>query len=164
LVRHPWQRRKTLSYWTESGIEKETILHPLLQRCREAGYPILTDTGWKAWDLAIDEHPWACMPIVVVLENHGGVKRLARIRIAWNFTPLSKGLLWTCAGLLGLGFLETQPWLVGTAGALLLVSTVWVAYRSTSVMQRACHMVNDVAAKFALMPLTGRNGQDGWER
>jgi hypothetical protein len=164
LVRHPWPRRKTLRYWTESGIDKESILQPLLQCCRETGYPTLTDTGWKAWDLAIDEHPWACMPIVVVLENHGGIKRLARIRIAWHLTPLSQGLLWTCAGLLGLGFLYTQPWLVGTAGVVLLVSLAWVTYRSMSVMQRVCHMVNDVAAKFAFIPLTGRHGHDGWER
>jgi GT2 family glycosyltransferase len=159
LVRHPWRRHRTLAYWTESGIEKEALLQPLFQRCCEAGYPTLTDTGWKAWDLAIDEHPWACMPIGVVLENHGGVKRLVRVRIAWTFTPLSKGLLWTGAGLLGLGLLEAQPWLVGMTAVGLLAGVARVAYQSAAVMHQACQMVNDVAAKFALLPLVGRNGR-----
>jgi glycosyltransferase involved in cell wall biosynthesis len=159
VVRHLWKRHRTRSYWTDNGIEKDALLQPLWQRFRDAGYPTLSDTGWKAWDLAIDEHPWACMPMMVVVENHGGGKRLVRIKIAWNFTPLSKGLLWACAMLLGVGFIETQWWLVGTAGMVLLGGVARVAYRSASLMHQACQLVNEVAAKFALTPLTGRHGQ-----
>jgi GT2 family glycosyltransferase len=162
-LRHPWQRHRTLAYWTESGLDKEALLQPLLHRCRAAGYPTLADTGWKAWDLAIDEHPWACMPIVAVLENHGGTKRLVRLRIGWIFTPLAKGVLWTGAGLLGLGLLETQPWLVGATGLVLLAGVVRVAHRSAAVMQQVCEMVKEVAAKFPLIPLSDGNGRPGWE-
>jgi len=135
------------------------LLHPLLQHLRAAGYPALSDTGWKPWDLAIDGHPWAYIPIEVVLENHGGTKRLARIRISWHFTPLSRGVLWVGAGLLGLGVLEAQPWLVGTAGVILPVGVLQVAYQSASVIQQACRVVKDVAAQLGLIPLLARNGR-----
>ncbi len=159
VMRQPWRRHITLAYWTESGIEKSALLHPLLQHLRAAGYPALNDTGWKPWDLAIDGHPWAHIPIEVVLENHGGTKRLARIRISWHFTPLSRGVLWVGAGLLGLGVLEAQPWLVGTAGVILPVGVLQVAYQSASVIQQACRVVKDVAAQLGLIPLLARNGR-----
>ena len=94
-----------LSYWTEDGIEKDAILQSLIQQLREGGYPTLHDSGWKPWDLAIDEHLWSRIPIEVVVENHGESKRLARFRISWHLAPVAKAILWTCGVFLILGML-----------------------------------------------------------
>jgi GT2 family glycosyltransferase len=150
-----WRRRVTLSYWTEDGIEKDAILQSLIQHLREGGYPTLTDSGWKPWDLAIDEHLWSRIPIEVVVENHGESKRLARYRISWHLAPVAKAILWTCGGFLVLGMLESEPWLVAVASIAALVSFSWAMLKSVSAMQEMRKMISDVAATLNLLPING---------
>jgi GT2 family glycosyltransferase len=156
MLRDSWRGHSVVSYWTESGIEKDAILQPLLQQLRETGHPTLTDSGWKPWDLAIEAHLWSRIPVHVVVENHGGSKRLARFRISWKFTPLAKVVLCACGGLLALGLLEDQPAMMGAAVVAALASVSWVAYKSAAVMQQMREIVKDVAAKLTLVPLRGR--------
>jgi hypothetical protein len=160
LQRFPWaawRRRVILSYWTEDGLEKDAILQPLIQELREAGYPTLTDSGWKPWDLAIDEHLWSRIPIDVVVENHGGSKRLARFRISWRLAPVAKAILWTCGGFLVLGLLESGLWLVAVPSIAVLVGFAWVALKSVSAIHEMRQMISDVAAKLKLLPVNGKH-------
>ncbi|HEX9867461.1 MAG TPA: glycosyltransferase [Candidatus Tectomicrobia bacterium] len=150
-----WRRRAVLSYWTEDGIEKDGILQALIQQLREAGYPTLTDSGWKPWDLAIDEHLWSRIPIEVVVENHGEPRRLARFRVSWHLAPVAKATLWTCGGLLTLGILEQRPWLVAVAGLVTLASFSWITLKSVSAIQEMTKMIRVVAAKLKLLPING---------
>jgi GT2 family glycosyltransferase len=150
-----WKRRVVLSYWTEDGIEKDVILQALIQQLREDGYPTLTDSGWKPWDLAIDKHLWSRIPIEVVVENHGEPKRLARFRISWHLAPVAKATLWTCGGLLTLGMLEYRPWLVAVAGIVTLASFSWITLKSVSAIQEMTKMIRVVAAKLKLLPING---------
>jgi O-antigen biosynthesis protein len=148
-----WRRRVILSYWTEDGIEKDAILQALIQQLREGGYPTLTDSGWKPWDLAIDEHLWSRMPIEVVVENHGESKRLARFRISWQLAPVAKAILWTCGGFLVLGMLEFAPWLVAVASIAAVVGFLWVTLKSVSAVQEMSTVVREVAAELKLLPI-----------
>jgi hypothetical protein len=147
-----------LSYWTDTGVEKEALLQPLLQQLHEAGYPTFTDSGWKPWDLMVDGQLWSRIPLDVVVENHGGSKRLARIRISRQFAPISKGILWTCGSLLILGLLQARPWMAGAASVVALGSCLWVAYQSASVIHEIYDIGKDVAAQLKLLPINGNNG------
>jgi GT2 family glycosyltransferase len=151
-----WRRRQTLSYWTEEGIEKDAILQPLLLQLRESGYPTLTDSGWKPWDLAIDSHLWSRIPIEVVVENHGGRKRLARLRVSWKLAPISKAILWTCGGFLILGVLENQVWMVGLASLVALAFFAWVTYKSASAVMQIGELSRAVAAQLPLLPINSK--------
>jgi GT2 family glycosyltransferase len=150
-----WRRRVILSYWTEDGVEKDVILQSLIQQMREGGYPTLHDSGWKPWDLAIDEHLWSRIPIEVVVENHGGSKRLARFRVSWHLAPVAKAILWTCGVFLVLGLLESKPWLVGLAGVAALAGFLWVMLKSGSAIQEMGRMIRNVATDLKLLPLNG---------
>jgi hypothetical protein len=150
-----WKRRAILSYWTEEGIEKDVILQSLIQHLREGGYPTLTDSGWKPWDLAIDEHLWSRIPIEVVVENHGASKRLARFRISWHLAPVAKAILWTCGGFLILGMLEFKPWLAAVTGIVTLAGFSWVMLKSMSAIEEMSKMIRVVAAKLKLLHLNG---------
>jgi hypothetical protein len=150
-----WRRRAILSYWTEDGIEKDAILQSLIQRLREGGYPTLHDSGWKPWDLAIDEHLWSRIPIEVVVENHGESKRLARFRISWHLAPVAKAILWTCGVFFVLGMLEAKPWLVAMAGVATLVGFSWVMLKSMAAVQEMSQMIRNVAADLQLLPING---------
>ena len=151
-----WRRRAARAFWTEDGLEKDAILQLMIQHLREAGYPTLTDSGWKPWDLAIDGHLWSRIPIDVVVENHGGAKRLARFRISWKLTPVSKAILWTCGGFLALGVLEGQLWMVGVASLAVLTIFLWIMYKSTSVIHEIGEMIGRIAAQLRLLPVDGR--------
>jgi len=144
-----------LSYWTEDGIEKDAILQSLIQQLREGGYPTLHDSGWKPWDLAIDEHLWSRIPIEVVVENHGGSKRLARFRLSWHLAPVAKTILWTCGVFLVLGMLGSKAWLVAVAGVAALAGFSWVVLKSGSAIQEMSQMIRDVAAGLKLVPVNG---------
>jgi GT2 family glycosyltransferase len=148
-----WRQCETLSFWAENSLEKDTILHPLIQQLREAGYPTLTDSGWKPWDLAVDGHLWSRIPIDVVVENHGSGKRLARLRVSWKLTPVSKAILWTCAGFLTLGVLEGQLWMVGLASTAALTFFARVMYKSTSAILEISALARAVAAQLSLLPI-----------
>ena len=158
MLLYPWRRGTILSYWTDTGIEKDVLLQGLLHQLREAGYPTLTDSGWNRWDLTCDEDLWSCLPIDVVVENHGGQKRLARFRLSWKFAPLSKGILWACGGFLALGLLRAQPWMVGMASLAAVVAFSLVASKGAAVMREVSEIVRDVAASLKLLPLNGKNG------
>jgi len=158
MLLYPWRRGTILSYWTDTGIEKDVLLQALLHELREAGYPTLTDSGWNRWDLTCDEDLWSCLPIDVVVENHGGHKRLARFRLSWKFAPLSKGILWACGGFLALGLLHSRPWMAGIVSVAALAGLSLVAYTSGSVMREVGEIARDVAAKLKLLPLNDRNG------
>ena len=144
-----------LSYWTEDGIEKDAILQSLIQQLREGGYPTLHDSGWKPWDLAIDEHLWSRIPIEVVVENHGGSKRLARFRLSWHLAPVAKAILWTCGVFLVLGMLGSKAWLVAVAGVAALAGFSWVTLKSGSAIQEMSQMIRDVATRLKLLPING---------
>jgi glycosyltransferase involved in cell wall biosynthesis len=148
-----WQRRRVLSYWTQDGVEKEDILQALIQRLREGGYPTLHDSGWKPWDLAVDEHLWLRIPLEVVVENHGGTKRLARFRVSWHLAPVARAILWTCGVFLALGVLESVPWLTALAGVAALAGFSWVTFKSISAIQEMSQMIRRVAADLNLLPL-----------
>jgi GT2 family glycosyltransferase len=150
-----WRRRAARAFWTEDGLEKDAILQLMIQHLREAGYPTLTDSGWKPWDLAVDGHLWSRIPIDVVVENHGGAKRLARFRVSWKLTPVSKAILWTCGGFLALGVLEGQLWMVGVAGLAVLTIFLWILYKSTSVIHEIGEMTRRIAAQLHLLPVDG---------
>jgi O-antigen biosynthesis protein len=150
-----WRWRVMLSYWTEDGIEKDAILQSLIQQLREGGYPTLHDSGWKPWDLAIDEHLWSRIPIEVVVENHGGSKRLARFRLSWHLAPVAKAILWTCGVFLVLGMLGSKAWLVAVAGVAALAGFSWVTLKSGSAIQEMSQMIRDVATRLKLLPING---------
>ncbi|MGH8059882.1 MAG: hypothetical protein ACREOH_22035, partial [Candidatus Entotheonellia bacterium] len=157
MVRHPWRRRTVFSYWTDAGVEKEALLQPVLHQLREAGYPTLTDSGWNPWDLAIDAHLWARIPIEVVVENHGGSKRLTRFRLSWKLEAFSKGLLWACGVLLGFGLLYGHLWMVEIAAAAALTCLGFVAHKSTAIMREVGEMIQSLAAELKLLPLNGKH-------
>ena len=70
------------SYWNEEGQEKESLLHSVMEFLLPRKYLIAMDQGWSDWDLEICQGPWAKAQIKTATENHGGSKRVLRVRCA----------------------------------------------------------------------------------
>jgi len=85
-----WQERAFyLSYWNERGQEKESLLHAVMEFLLPRKYLIAMDQGWSQWDLEICQGPWTKAQIKTATENHGGTKRLLRVRCALRMSRIS---------------------------------------------------------------------------
>ncbi|HEV2188173.1 MAG TPA: glycosyltransferase [Stellaceae bacterium] len=98
--RPDWRRRGfVLSYWSETGTEKEAVIGALMRRLAAAKLPLALDTGWSDWDIAIEGNLAATARVTIADENHGADKRLLRVRSALRPTLLTR---WVFAGLAAL--------------------------------------------------------------
>jgi len=116
-----------LSFWTEDGLEKETILHGLWQAVAARKYFVLADQGWSDWDLEVHGGLWSRARIKVATENHGGERRVLRIKCALRGSRLaSLGAVGALVlALLGLK-LDFLPLTLTGAGAVVVVAVALV--------------------------------------
>lgn len=78
-----WRDRAfCLCYWTEAGLEKESLIQEVMDFLLQWKYFIVVDSGWSDWDLEVYRGLWSRTQIKVCSENHGGNKRVLRVRCA----------------------------------------------------------------------------------
>ncbi|MEW6442459.1 MAG: glycosyltransferase [bacterium] len=83
------ERSLSLVYWSEEGREKESLIQGLMEFLLPRKYFLLPDQGWKPWDLTVYRGIWSKAFIRVITENHGGAKRLLRVKCVFRMTRLS---------------------------------------------------------------------------
>jgi glycosyltransferase involved in cell wall biosynthesis len=106
-ARISWTERALhLAYWSEEAAEKELLLGGLIDFLLPHKYVVATDSGWSGWDLDVARGLFSRALILVCAENHGGGKRLLRVRCTMRFSRFASFLLRGCAA--------------GTAAALIL--------------------------------------------
>jgi O-antigen biosynthesis protein len=79
-IQVPWTGRGTIDYWTEEWRDRTELLGGVVRRLEELRWPKVIDAGWSEWDLEILRHSWTKVQICTVQEEHGGKKRLIRMR------------------------------------------------------------------------------------
>ncbi len=85
-----WRERAFfLCYWTEAGLEKESLLQGVIDFLLLHKYFIVIDQGWSDWDLEIYRGLWSRVQVKMCTENHGGGKRLMRVRCALRMSRLA---------------------------------------------------------------------------
>jgi hypothetical protein len=130
----PWSWRErafSAAFWTEDALEKETILHGLIEVLAARKYFVLVDQGWSEWDLEVHGGIWSRGRIKVCTENHGGERRVLRVKCTLRISRLARGVLAGAAGATALGLQLGLPALAVTGvaigvvvGAALLRETV----------------------------------------
>jgi O-antigen biosynthesis protein len=86
-----------LAYWSDEAAEKEVLLSGLIDFLLSHKYVVATDTGWSGWDLKIARGFFSRALVLVCTENHGGGRRLLRVRCTMRFSRLANVLLRCCA-------------------------------------------------------------------
>jgi hypothetical protein len=74
-----WGRRE-VAYWTEGGYERTELLALVIAYLNENGWGKTIDSGWSDWDVEFYCHPWTVVQACTAQEDHGGGKRLIRVR------------------------------------------------------------------------------------
>jgi hypothetical protein len=112
----PWSWRErafSAAFWTEDGLEKETILHGLVDVLTRRKYFVLVDQGWSEWDLEAHGGVWARARIKVCTENHGGERRVLRVKCALRTSRPARGVLGAAVLMAGIG------WQIGLSALVL---------------------------------------------
>jgi hypothetical protein len=123
----PWSWRErafSASFWTESALEKETLLHGMMDVLTARKYFVLVDQGWSEWDLEVHHGVWSRGRIKVCAENHGGDRRVLRVKCAFRTSRLGRGVLIGGLVATGLGLELAVPALAAAGVAACLVGAV----------------------------------------
>ena len=152
-ARIDWPARTfTLSYWNEFGGDKEALLAGLMDFLLPQKYFVVPDTGWSKWDLKISRGLWSRAFVTVCTENHGGPKRLLRVRCAMRMSSLARVLLRACAAITAAGLILGSP-IVAMSFLLLGVVNLGVVGWQLATFRRLMHRIIEAVAQQAqLMP------------
>jgi O-antigen biosynthesis protein len=108
-------------------------------------YFVIVDQGWSDWDLKVSRGLWARAEIKAVGENHGGDKRLIRLRVALRLSRLSALVLRIYAGVALAGLIFGLPAAAVAAAAVGAVNAGAIAYE-TLRLGRVLHRVTEIVA------------------
>ncbi len=84
------QRAFSVSFWTETGLEKEAILEGVREIAAARKYFVVVDQGWSDWDLEVQGGLWSRARIVVATEYHGGEGRVLRVKCTLGGSLLTR--------------------------------------------------------------------------
>jgi GT2 family glycosyltransferase len=154
--RLPLSGRKSVAYWSEQGYERTELLGVVIAYLNEHGWGRTLDSGWKDWDLEVHCHPWTVVRVCTAQEEHGGGKRLLRIRYRLRPSGYSKALAVFAAVAAGTACL-LEAWVaVGLSGFILAaVAGSW--WRGTRRAGQVVGLFDAEARKWGLVRCDGEN-------
>jgi GT2 family glycosyltransferase len=116
----------TAAYWTDQGYERTELLGLFIAYLMEHRWGLTLDSGWSDWDVEVHCHPWTVVQVATAQEDHGGGKRLIRVRYRLRLSQYMKALsaVAVLAAVAAAGFLS-WPALAGAAVFLAVCLGVW---------------------------------------
>jgi GT2 family glycosyltransferase len=121
--RLPLRGRREVAYWSETGTERTELLNLFIAFLYEHRWGTTIDEGWSDWDVEAHGHPWTALHVCTTQEEHGGGKRLIRVRYRLQLTPFARAAGWlgaVIAGTCALFNFIAGAAVAGVLGALLL--------------------------------------------
>ncbi len=152
-------RAFALSYWNEEAAEKEALISRLIDFLLPHKYFVVPDNGWSGFDLKIARGLSGRALVTVCCENHGGSKRLFRVRCAMRLSRLARFFLRGCAAAAALALILGWPFAAAVLGALGLASLAAMGLelaRFGRLMHRILDAVAEEAGLVAFSPLPRR--------
>jgi GT2 family glycosyltransferase len=149
-----WHERAFyLAYWNEQGREKESLLHSMMDFLVPRKYLIAMDQGWSHWDLEICQGPWAKAQVKTAVENHGGAKRLLRVRCTLRMSRVSAGCLSVYAAAIVVAICLGMNYLALPIGIAGLVHGCAILYQKFHLGRVLYHVIESLAHKLEFVPV-----------
>jgi glycosyltransferase involved in cell wall biosynthesis len=153
-ARVAWRERAFyLSYWSDRGDEKELLLGGLMRFLTPQKYFIVADEGWNDWDLKVARGLWSRALVLVCTENHGGMKRLLRVRCAMRLSRFSDVVLRCYAVAVAAALILDAPAAAAVIAAFGLAQGALVAYRTFEFGKLMHGIIETVARQVELSPV-----------
>jgi len=149
-----WKERALhLSYWSDTGAEKELLLNGLHDFLVPQKYLVMADTGWNGWDLKIARGLCSRALVTVCSEDHGGGKRLLRVRCAMRLSQLALLVLRSSAALTAFALMLDWPLAGAVIGAIGIVNAGVMGWQLIRFGQLIHRIIEAVAKQAQLMPI-----------
>jgi O-antigen biosynthesis protein len=153
-ARLSWTKRAfQLAYWSEAGTEKEALIGGLIDFLVPQKYFVVPDAGWSNWDISIARGLCSRALVVVCAENHGGAKRLFRVRCALRLSPFALFVLRGCAALTAFALILGWPWVGAALCAVGLVSFGFMGGQLVGFARLMHRIIEAVAKQVRLIPV-----------
>ncbi len=153
-----WFKREFyLSFWNETGLEKENLLHSVIDFLVPRKYLIAIEQGWNDHDVTIRRGVWARADLAIAVENHGGNKRLFRCRTRMRTSRLSRVIFPGCLVLTAIGLQSGLAEIAMLGGLLAVLIASVVTLECFRLGQVVFHVLEIVARQIGL---TGANGSN----
>ena len=140
----------TDAYWSEEGYERTELLGLVIAYLNEHGWGKTLDSGWQDWDVEIYCHPWTVVQVCTAEEDHGGGKRLIRVRYRLRTSGYLRAL-GAGAGLLGLLGAGLPMWSAGAAAGALVALGLGLWWRGTHRAAQAVAVFDALAADLGMI-------------
>jgi hypothetical protein len=119
---------------------------------RPQKYFVVADTGWSKWDLKIARGLWSRALVTVCAENHGGAKRLLRVRVAMRLSSLARVLLRSYAALAAGSLILGSPLAALVFFAAGVANLGLIGWRLVTFGRLMHRIIEAVARQTKLMP------------
>jgi glycosyltransferase involved in cell wall biosynthesis len=150
------ERAFHLAFWSDSGTEKEALIGGLMEFLVPQKYFVVPDTGWSGWDLKIARGICSRALVLVCAENHGGAKRLLRVRCAMRLSRFAVFLLRGYAVLTALALMLGWPIAAAAVAAIGLVNFAVMGVKLAGFARLMHRIVEAVAKPVGLIPVAPR--------
>ncbi|MGH7088292.1 MAG: hypothetical protein ACREFQ_05275, partial [Stellaceae bacterium] len=147
------ERAFYLSYWSERGDEKETLLGGLMRFLTPQKYFVVADQGWDGWDLKIARGLWSRALVLVCTENHGGGKRLLRVRCAMRVSRFSALVLRAYALACAAALILNAPLPAAAIGIAGLAHGAYIGWRTFEFGRLMRRIIETVARREGVAPI-----------
>jgi len=149
-----WTTRAfNLTYWSEAAAEKEALICGLMDFLVPQKYFVVPDAGWSHWDLEIARGLCSRALVLVCAENHGGAKRLLRVRCAMRFSRIALFVLRGCAALTAFALILEWPLTAAAIGAAGVIGLVTMGCQLIGFGRLMHRIIEAVAKQARLVPL-----------
>jgi len=149
-----WTTRAfNLAYWSEAAAEKEALICGLMDFLVPQKYFVVPDAGWSHWDVEIARGLCSRALVLVCAENHGGAKRLLRVRCAMRFSRIALFVLRGCAALTAFALILEWPLTAAAIGAAGVIGLVTMGCQLVGFGRLMHRIIEAVAKQARLVPL-----------
>ncbi|MDG2305572.1 MAG: glycosyltransferase [Candidatus Binatia bacterium] len=139
-----------LAYWSTSGTSKDSFLGALMGFLERRQCRVTVDSGWNAWDLEISRGPWTQAQLQVAIEDHGGPRRLLRVRASLQPARIGLAAIVVCIGAAGLGAAFGVPGFTRIGAVFGVVAAVVVVVQNVKLGRVVTSVVHAVASELEL--------------
>ena len=128
-------RRDEIALWSENWLGREDLLKELADLAQRHHWFVRIDSGWLPHDMRFYGDRWCKADLVTVTENHGGPKRLTRLRLVHRATLFQKALLFALAYLCVLAWAIQPQWALWIAPVV--AATLWQVHATQRQLRAA---------------------------
>jgi hypothetical protein len=141
------------AYWSEDGVDREILLAALVPLLKNRKFFVIIDAGWNPWDLLVAQGLWAKIKLISATEDHGGNKRLTRVRITSARTAFQKVAAVTWISAIIFFYMFKLPIVSYISAALGLIVFIFIWQQKAQLMYRTSWCIQNIGSQLALSDL-----------